>query len=652
MPPCCFSSSRTLIGIRRSSRQCSSQLVCFHNSFSLSSSFLVVRDSNILVIPPSLTGGSDWASHHVSCVNRCSGFSQFPNEPQQSSSFPSLSSYTKLPSSSIRGFTHLASQSACRRMRRAIPLSSTPVQSSHHHSYQSSLTASKPYFLSLAWSQLCRLCPFVGKLSTRRRQFEAFSNLPSETLSSYAKKCPVASQIPQPIVITHNDNTSHLLNGSNVDHTPLAEAPDPLSLSSFATPPIHDASSRSAVPEKSECQNIQRTSKIGSFALKTSYDIRFSETIEHLHKEGRYRVFADLQRHCGDFPNATCTVPHVTTSASNNLTPEGCGPTTPRRTPVKIWCSNDYLGMGQHQQVLQASHDALWSAGCGAGGTRNIAGTTHYHVVLEEELADWHRKERALLFSSGYVANEAALHTIGELLPNCHMFSDSDNHASMIAGIRHSKCRKHIFRHNDLLHLEQLLRETDPDVPKLIAFESVYSMDGSISPIAKICDIAERYSAMTYLDEVHAVGMYGKRGAGVAEEVGCLDRIDVINGTLGKAVGVFGGYVCGSSVLMDAIRSYASGFIFTTALPPVVTAGATASIRYLKESRVERQLQHERVAQLKRHLADLHLPVIPSESHIVPVLVGDPKLCKRASDILMIEKQAYIQPINYPTVPK
>jgi 5-aminolevulinate synthase len=363
------------------------------------------------------------------------------------------------------------------------------------------------------------------------------------------------------------------------------------------------------------------------------YEDQFRAAVARIRGESRYRVFCDLEREAGAFP---CARRYPSPDAASK--------------PVTVWCSNDYLSMGQHPVVLEAACDAVRRMGAGAGGTRNISGTTHLHVLLERELARLHGTEAALVFTSGFVANEAALSTIGRLLPGCVIFSDAENHASMIAGIRHSGCEKRIFRHNDVGHLEQLLRATPADVPKLIAFESVYSMDGDFGPIGKICDLAERYGALTYLDEVHAVGLYGGRGAGVAERDGVMARLDVVQGTLAKAFGCMGGYIAGSADLIDAVRSIAPGFIFTTALAPAITAAALASVRYVSAHDELRTRHQERAATVKRRLRGAGLPVMPSPSHIVPVLVAEPVACKRASDLLLDEFGIYLQPINYPTV--
>ena len=363
------------------------------------------------------------------------------------------------------------------------------------------------------------------------------------------------------------------------------------------------------------------------------YNRVFSDALKTVKDEGRYRVFTDIVRQRGNFPNA---VWH---------SPDGV-------KDITVWCSNDYLGMGQHPKVISAMEETLKNTGAGAGGTRNISGTNHMHVLLEQELADLHHKESALLFTSGYISNDASISTMAKLLPGCVIFSDELNHASMIEGVRHSGCKKHIFRHNDVAHLESLLKATDPALPKLIIFESVYSMDGDFAPIEEFCDLADKYDALTYLDEVHAVGMYGKRGGGVAERDGLMDRLTVIEGTLGKAYGLMGGYITSTADIVDAIRTFASGFIFTTSLSPVITAGALASVRHLKESQTERNSHQERAETLKQKMRAADLPVMPSVSHIVPLLVGDPVICKQASDILLNEFNIYVQPINYPTVPR
>ncbi|MEP2104026.1 MAG: 5-aminolevulinate synthase [Parasphingorhabdus sp.] len=365
-----------------------------------------------------------------------------------------------------------------------------------------------------------------------------------------------------------------------------------------------------------------------------NYDKVFSQAIDRLHSEGRYRVFIDILRNKGTFPNARCFAHHN-------------GP-----KPVTVWCSNDYLAMGQHPDVIAAMEEALHDVGAGSGGTRNIGGNTHYHVQLESELADLHGKSGALLFTSGYVSNEATLSTLTKILPGCIIFSDELNHASMIAGIKNSGCEKRVFRHNDLEHLEELLAAEDPNAPKLIAFESIYSMDGDVAPLHAICDLADKYNALTYCDEVHAVGMYGEHGGGISERDGAADRITIIEGTLAKAVGVMGGYITADQKIIDVIRSYAPGFIFTTSLSPVLVAGALASVRHLKQSNAERDGQQAAAQTLKDMFSDAGLPVMGSTTHIVPLLVGDPIKAKKISDILLAEYGVYVQPINYPTVPR
>lgn len=365
-----------------------------------------------------------------------------------------------------------------------------------------------------------------------------------------------------------------------------------------------------------------------------NYNQIFDAAIDRLHEEGRYRVFIDILRNKGAYPNARCFAGHN-------------GP-----KPITVWCSNDYLAMGQHPKVIAAMEEALNDVGAGSGGTRNIGGNTHYHVDLEAELADLHGKDGALLFTSGYVSNDATLSTLAKILPNCVIFSDELNHASMIAGIRNSGAEKKIFRHNDVAHLEELLAQTDPDVPKLIAFESVYSMDADIAPIHAICDLAEKYNALTYIDEVHAVGMYGPRGGGISDRDNAAHRIDIIEGTLGKAFGVMGGYIAADQRIIDVVRSYAPGFIFTTSLAPVLVAGVLASVRHLKASNVERDAQQAAAAMLKAKFREAGLPVMDSTTHIVPLMVGDPVKAKKISDILLAEYGVYVQPINFPTVPR
>lgn len=365
------------------------------------------------------------------------------------------------------------------------------------------------------------------------------------------------------------------------------------------------------------------------------YKQHFANKIEALKQEGRYRIFANLERKCGQFPAA------VYRDADRGI-----------ELPITVWCSNDYLGMGQHPVVTGAMKQAIERVGAGAGGTRNIAGTTRYHIELEKTLADLHAKDAALVFSSGYVSNEAVLSTIGKLMPEVIFFSDELNHASMIQGMRHARTDKVIFKHNDLDDLSQKLADSDPNRPKVIAFESVYSMDGDIAPIEQICNLADEYNALTYLDEVHAVGMYGKHGAGVAQKHDVMDRIDIIEGTFAKAYGVVGGYIAADDEIVDAMRSYASGFIFTTSLPPAVAAGVTASINHLKTSDRERRAQRQRVKQTRAALTQANIPFMGNDSHIIPVIVGDPVQTKQIADQLLFDDQIYVQPINYPTVPR
>lgn len=364
------------------------------------------------------------------------------------------------------------------------------------------------------------------------------------------------------------------------------------------------------------------------------YQDAFKSALARVRAEGRYRVFANLRRYKGEFPRARWR------------TEDG------DIRDVVVWCSNDYLGMGQQACVTESMKKAIDDVGAGAGGTRNISGTTHYHVELERSLADLHRKDAALLFTSGYISNEATIATLGKIFPDLIIYSDALNHASMIEGVRGARCEKHVWHHNDVAHLEELLRQAPLSTPKLIAFESVYSMDGDIGPIREVCDLADKYNAMTYVDEVHAVGLYGLRGGGIAERDGLMDRIDIIEGTLGKAYGVMGGYIAADGYIVDAIRSWAPGFIFTTSLSPALAAGARASVEYLKSAHWLREQHQERAATLKQRMREADLPVMDSETHIVPLWVGDPVACKRISDALLADHGIYVQPINYPTVPR
>lgn len=553
------------------------------------------------------------------------------------------------------------------------------------------------------------MCPFLSR----------HTNQSLASLFPFRAFCPVASKFDSATLPA-------VMRATTLNHQHFPHLSPPLSAAGPACgagleargdtapfePPAAPVSLLGAQPDGRALKSVE-----GGDASSLSpfyYEQRFTDAINELHAEGRYRVFAQLQRKRGEFPKAAIffdrqsgwegkDAPVSGTQAGGDTAPvdaparketrrqaddaqgadpkgraeqwiqsanaqeESGGVATAGLSAaraiadvakqflhgqVQLWCSNDYLGMGQNPLVIQAAHEALDAAGAGAGGTRNISGNCTFHLELERELAALHGKEAALLFTSGYVANEATLSTLGKLLPNLHIFSDEKNHASIIAGIRGARCAKKIFRHNDLIHLESLLAEAPPDVPKLIVFESIYSMDGSVSPVKDICDLAEKFNCLTYIDEVHSVGMYGLTGGGVTEQTGQQLRVDLINGTLAKAVGVFGGYVAGKATLVDCIRSYAAGFIFTSSVPPAVAAAATASIRYLRRSCTERHLQQLRATQLKALLLSRDFPVLLNPSHIVPVLVGCPIACKRASDLLLHEHKLYIQPINYPTVPR
>ena len=437
--------------------------------------------------------------------------------------------------------------------------------------------------MRLGLSEVKRMCPFFSK---------AANTIDDKIAKDLAPHCPVLSHVQRPTMI-YNDT----------------KAPAPF--------------------------RGKETILVNPLSEEDFYESRFAKKIDELHADGRYRYFANLQRVCGEFPNAM-------------YKPDGAKETK----KVRIFCSNDYLGMGQHPDVLKACHDAIDKSGAGAGGTRNISGTTRFHVELEDELASLHNKQKALVFSSCFVANDATLTVMGKLLPGLVMISDQMNHASMIDGIRHSGCQKVIYNHNDLEHLESILKSLPLETPKLVIFESVYSMSGTISDIKATCELAKKYNALTFLDEVHAVGMYGDHGAGVAERDGVLDMVDIITGTLGKAYGVGGGYIAGSSNFVDCIRSYASGFIFTTAIAPVVAAGALAAVKHLKSSGLERAMQQKRVSQLKALVAARGLPLMDNPSHIVPILVGDPVKCRQLTDSLLTNHGIYLQPINYPTVAK
>jgi 5-aminolevulinate synthase len=418
------------------------------------------------------------------------------------------------------------------------------------------------------------------------------------------------------------------------------------------------AASPSSIAAAVEAAGVEAASALQATPLTGSTPVAMARATaalaEHMAKlrsEGRYRVFFDIERSAGSFPAALNHTPPAVVAKTSSLAPTGVD-TASEPLPVTVWCNNDYLGMGQHPVVTEAMHETIRRSGAGAGGTRNISGTTPHHTLLERSLADAHNKEAALVFSSGYVANDTSIATLGKLIPNLHIYSDALNHASLIEGVRHSGAKKFVFRHNDYVHLDQLMRAHDPAAPKLIVFESVYSMDGDIAPIEQICDVAQQHGALTFIDEVHAVGLYGDKGGGVAQQRGLEHRIDIISGTLAKAYGVYGGYLAGSAALVDTIRSFAPGFIFTSSIPPAVAAAAAASVNYLKSSSAERYGQQARAAALKRKLCAANLPVIVSESHIVPLMVGDAALCKAATDMLMAEHRIYAQPINYPTVPR
>uniref|UniRef100_A0A7S4GMS8 5-aminolevulinate synthase n=1 Tax=Oxyrrhis marina TaxID=2969 RepID=A0A7S4GMS8_OXYMA len=481
---------------------------------------------------------------------------------------------------------------------------------------------------SITMSEVQKLCPFVHNTAAKEV-------VNSRNVGCLSRMCPVMSHNQETVVV---EDTKAPEETRKCPFAEVREEPEvktgvcPVSgASATSGPPLATPKAGQTEPLVADHQPTIRTQNFSAL-----YENNFQQAIDALHQEGRYRTFANLRRHRGNFPNATFK------AAGDQVTD----------FEVKMFCSNDYLGMGQNQVVLDACHEALNEAGTGAGGTRNIGGTTRYHVELEAELADLHQKEAALVCSSCFVANEAALSLFGKLLDNPVIISDAANHASMIEGIRHAKCEKRIFKHDDMEDLERILQEVGPDRPKVVAFESVYSMSGTIGNLKQICALSKKYNAYTFCDEVHAVGMYGQRGAGVLEREGLLGECDVISGTLGKAFGVFGGYIAGSKQFVDCVRSFAPGFIFTTAVPPVVAAGALAAVRHLKGSPVERQVQQLRAKQLKALLTAHGLPVMENPSHIVPVTVGDPVKCKALTDALLFKHQIYLQPINYPTVPR
>jgi len=512
-------------------------------------------------------------------------------------------------------------------------------------------------------SKICMRCPFLKAAAPLKE-----SSLPA-VLQTFAPQCPYLSTNQDKVEEAYEavktniqlqpeheqslNRCPFLAKQAVAATSPLsagvmdASAPALLQVAPHPIPLPREVKPRAAtcpVAHASASASVAPASRMTIPTLQPSPALARAESVlsgrmEQLKAEGRYRVFFDIERQAGNFPKAFNH--SAVRQAERNLPEE-----------VTVWCNNDYLAMGQHPVVVQSMYDALVKSGVGAGGTRNISGTSHHHTRLERELAHAHDKESALVFTSGYVANDATISTLGKMLPNCHIFSDSLNHASLIEGIRHSGCNKHVFRHNDFRHLDKLMSSVDPEAPKLVVFESVYSMDGDIAPIGHICDVADKHGALTYIDEVHAVGLYGDKGGGVAQRDGLVDRLSLISGTLAKAYGVFGGYVAGSTLLMDTIRSFAPGFIFTSSLPPSVAAAAAASVNYLANSQVERQRHQERAARLKRLFTESNLPVMLSPSHIVPLMIGDPRLCKAASDLLLHKHKIYVQPINYPTVPR
>jgi 5-aminolevulinate synthase len=491
-------------------------------------------------------------------------------------------------------------------------------------------------------------CPFM-----RVARAAAGSSLPSllSSLEAYQISCPymgkiaAARQVTAPVSALEQHGSSSLPSVSfassavsSGSYTTTPSTSDFFAVNAAQLQIKQDSPPAKAAPPP----EAQQDSQITPGEIESLLQCK----LEKLKEEGRYRTFFDINRQKGNFPNASF-YPIPATADRSNVNEEDAAP-----RDVVVFCNNDYLGQAQNPVVVNAMVEAIQKCGTGSGGTRNISGTSHYHTQLEHELAGLHDKQAALVFSSGYVANDAALSTLCKLLPKCEIFSDRDNHASLIEGIQHSGAKKHVFRHNDVVHLEQLLAAAPPSVPKVIVFESVYSMDGDIGPIEEICDLADKYGAITYIDEVHAVGLYGHKGGGVCQQRGLEHRLSIISGTLSKAFGCFGGYIAGSSLLIDSIRSFAPGFIFTTSIPPSVAAGATASVKYLKESSKERERHQERVSYLKRALVQAGIPVLGGPSHIIPVMVGDPLLCKRASDLLLHRYGIYVQPINFPTVPR